>query len=206
METSLQKWQSLTQDPRVVQFFRGLFERAGVRVTDTGEAFTCVHRGDRIDFEPTLDPATVDYTVDIQSFQVDRLAGQARTGQLDEAEQYRILEALFTPATASTLQHRLLSNPVLVRLMGVESVTHVHFVPPTPEQQEVRHTLVYVDRQWLVVPGLHGRPRRTYRMTVADAVTYQREVMAAVKANRWTTWLKYASWYRQWRKKVSTTP
>src|SRR5436189_2370291 len=45
MGPALAKWQSLTQHPRVVQFFAGLVEHAGVRITDSGEEFTCHHRG-----------------------------------------------------------------------------------------------------------------------------------------------------------------
>src|SRR4051794_10936512 len=98
METSLDKWRSLTQPPSVVAFLRGLFERVGIRVTDTGEQFAGRHFGDRIDFEPILEPGQVDYIVEIRSSQVDRLAAHVRAGELDEAEQYRIVGTLFTPA------------------------------------------------------------------------------------------------------------
>jgi hypothetical protein len=203
MGPALAKWQSLTQHPRVVQFFTGLLDHAGVRVTDTGEEFTCHHRGDRIEFEPALDPAKVDYTVDIVAAQVDRMAAHAASGELDEAQQYRIISTLFTPATAATLRSSVLANPFLRRLAGAEELIHVHLVPPTPGQEPVRHTLVYANRQWLVLPGLHGRPGRTYRMGLADALEYQRRVFHAVKANRLLTWLKFCFWYRSWRKGVS---
>src|SRR5207249_592600 len=126
MAASLEKWQSVTQDPRVVTFFAGLFEHLGVRVTDTGEAFTCHHRGDRIDFDATLDAARVDYTVEIQSFQVDRLAEAASQGELEALEQYRIIGALFTPATAAALKKApVLSSGILRRLAGSNELIHV---------------------------------------------------------------------------------
>jgi hypothetical protein len=204
MATSLEKWQSITQDPRVVEFFKGLFENIGIRVTDTKEEFTCHHRGDHIEFTPGVIPAEVDYTVELQSFQVDRLAGQARTGSLDEAEQYRIVSTLFTPATAATLKHPVLANPLIRRLMGAEDLIHVELKSPGPQEPDAQHTLIYANRQWLVFPGLHGRPRRIYRLSLAEALEYHRKVFASLKVKKWSSLVAYASWYRRWRKQVSS--
>ena len=73
MTVMMSKWQSAMQPPEAVAFFRGLFERAGVRVTDTGEAFTCVHHGSSIEFVEGLDEESVDFTVEITSADVDLL-------------------------------------------------------------------------------------------------------------------------------------
>src|SRR5436305_1692890 len=102
----------------------------------------------------------------------ERLAAHAVTGELDEAERYRIISTLFTPATAATLRSRVLANPFLRRLAGAEEVIHVHLQPPTPQQEPVQHTLIYANRQWLVFPGVHGRAGRTFRLGLADALEY----------------------------------
>jgi hypothetical protein len=207
MVTSLEKWQSIIQDPRVVQFFTDMFERLGVRVSDTKEEFTCIHRGDRIDFDPTLNEKSADYTIEIQSYQVDRMAAHAKTGELNLAQQYRVIRALFTPATAATLKSPIQSNPILRSFSGVEDLTHVHLKSPTPEEpdcEDYSHTLIYVKGQWLVIPGLHGSPRRTYRLTVEEALSYHRKVFAALKDNNWLGWLRFLRWYLRWRKTVST--
>lgn len=206
MATSFEKWQALTRLPAIVAFFRGLFERAGVRVSDTGEQFTCHHKGDHVELQQGLDPAGVDYVVEITSEQVDRLAGYAGDRELDEQEQYRILRVLFTPATAAMLRAPVLANPWLRWLMGAEDVIHVHLLPPGPQEQEVNHTLVYANRQWLVLPGLQGKPNRIYRMALRDALAYHREAFAALKANRFGTWWSFASWYKRWREGVSSRP
>ena len=206
MATSLEKWQSITQDARVVGFFAGLFERIGVRVTDTAEELTGIHRGDRIEFEPTLEESNVDFTVEIESFQVDRLATHAGTGELDLAEQYRVVSTLFTPATAATLRNPIMSNGILRRINGVEDLIHVYLKSPTPEEEDVSHTLIYVKGQWVVISGLHGRPRRTFRLTMEEALTYHRMVFGAIKANSLLTWLRFSRWYKRWRKTVSTRP
>jgi len=204
MESILEKWRSLTQPPSIVAFFRGLFERVGIRVTNTGEQFAGRHSGDRIDFEPTLEPGKVDFIVEIQSSQVDRLAAHVREGEIDEAEQYRIVSTLFTSATAAMLKNPVISHPWLRWIAGVEDLIHVHLQPAPPTEPAVQHTLICANRQWLVLPGLHGKARRVYRLSSADALFYHKRVFATLKSNRWRDWIKFAFWYRGWRKKVST--
>lgn len=204
MASSVEKWQSVIQDPRVVRFFDHLFERVGVRITDTGEAFTCIHRGDRIDFEPALDESRVDYVVEIESFQVDRLEREARKGEFDQAEQYRIMAELFTPATAATLRNPLLASALTRRLAGAEPVIHVRLKSPVAGEPDVTHTLRFDQRRWEVVPGLHGTARRSYTLTLEEAIRYHRHVFAALKANSLLNWIRFGLWYRSWRKSVSS--
>jgi hypothetical protein len=205
MATSLDRWRAVVQTPEIVGFFRGTFERAGINITDTNEAFTCVHKGDRIEFEPELDEARVDYTVAIESYQIDRLAEDAKAGELSELEQFRILRALFSPATAATLKNPVLSHGLLRRLSAVEDLIHVKLRSPDPEQEpDAAHTLVHAAGQWLVFMGLHGRPRRTFELSMKDAVDYQRRVFQAMKKDNPLTWLRFASWYVSWRRRVST--
>jgi hypothetical protein len=203
--TSLEKWRAVVQTPEIVGFFRGTFERAGVRIADTNEAFTCIHHGDRIEFEPQLDESRVDYTVPIESYQVDRLVKEATRGILSDIEQFRVLRALFSPATAATLKNPVLSHGLLRRLSAVEDLIHVRLHSPDPDQEpDTAHTLVHAAGQWLVFVGLHGRPRRTFELSMVDAIDYQRRVFQAMKQNNPLTWIRFASWYVSWRKRVST--
>lgn len=197
------KWESLTQHSAVVEFFADLFERAGIRVTDTGEEFTCSHLGDRIEFRAQIEPGSVDYVVEITMAQVDRLAVHAETGQLDEDEKYRVAATLFTPATAATLANPVLSHPLLRRLAGAEDVIHVELAAPAAHLESARHTLIYANRQWLVFPGLHGRAARVYRLGLDEALDYHRRSFRALKENRFLSWLRFARWYRSWRRTVS---
>lgn len=203
MGSSLEKWRNLTQPPPVVEFFQGLFECVGVRVADTGEEFSAKHLGDRIEFESSLNPAQVDYVVEIDSSQIDRLAEHVQSGKLDETEQYRIVSALFTPATAAMLKSPVLSHPILRWLAGVEDVIHVHLRGAPAGEKEFQHTLVYANRQWLVLPGLQGQPRRVYKLNLQEALAYHRRAFAAMKKNTWGEWMAFARWYRDWRKGVS---
>src|SRR2546426_35205 len=129
---SMEKWQAITQRPPVVEFLSGLFDRVGIEVKDSSEKFTCHHNGSQITFEPSLDGRRVDFTVPIQSFQVDRLAEHAQHGEFDDVEKYRIVSTLFTPATASLMKNPVLSNPVVRLLSGAETLIHVHLLSPVP--------------------------------------------------------------------------
>jgi len=207
MVTSIQKWQRIIQDPRLVQFFKNMFERLGVRIIDTGEQFTCVHMGDRIEFEPTLNDKKVDFTIEIKSYQVDRFVSETTTGMFGPCEQYRVVRAFFSPATAATLKNPVLSNAFFRGVSRIEDLTHVYLKSPAPDEpdcEDTSHTLVYVKGQWIVVPGLHGKPRRVFRLNMDDALTYHRTVFAALKANRLSQWYKFWRWYMHWRKSVST--
>ena len=209
MITSLQKWQSIVQDPRVVLFFTDMFERLGVRIVDTKEEFTCILRGDNVEFEPSLDEKNVDFTIEIQSFQVDRFAEHAKTGELNLPEQYRIIRTFFSPATAATQKNPVVTNPILRALSGIEDLIHVYLKSPTPDEpdcEDANHTLIFINRQWLVIPGLYGTPKRIFHLNMSDALAYHKKVFAALKANTTGGWYSYWRWYLSWRKTVSSKP
>lgn len=196
--------QTVAADARVVQFVAGAFERLGVNVRDTGEAITCVHRGDQIDFEDRIVHGRVDYTVEVESTQLEHLGQQVQAGTFDEMEKFRIVRVLFTPATAAMLADQpVLSHPLVRRLAGVENLIHVRLVAPAAGEEDGTHTLVYAAGQWLVFPGLHGQAQRTFTLSTEEVLDYQRHIFAAVRAVAFGEWLRFGRWYRQWRRGVS---
>ena len=90
------------------------------------------------------------------------------------------------------------------KLAGVEDLTHVYLINPIGEEAS-KHTLIYIKGQWLVLKGIHGNPKRTYRMTPKDSLEYQRAVFKALKKDTFWGWIKFATWYKNWRKKNSIT-
>ena len=191
--------QTVAADPQVVEF-----EHLGVHVRDMGEAFTCVHRGDRIDFEDRIVRGRVDYTVGVESAGLERLGQQVQAGAFDEMERSRVVRVLFTPATAATLVGQpVLSHPLVRRLAGVDNLIHVRLVAPVANEEDVIHTLIYAAGQWLVFPGLHSRARRTITLSIEEALDYQQHVFAAVWAEAFGEWLRFGRWYRSWRKGIS---
>jgi hypothetical protein len=200
--SALQVWSSIVQTPEIVGYFQGVFGKAGITVEESGEQFTVTHQGERITFAPGLDP-DVEFVVPVKQENIANLAAHSRDGRFDPEESWRIVQVLFTPLTRAALQSPLVTRDWLRRLAGVEPVIHVHLLHPQGGQA-VSHTLVYAGRQWLVIPGLHGRPLRTYRLTSEQAVEFQRQIYRALKTNRFSGWYQFATWYRSWRKSVST--
>ena len=101
---------TVVSDAQVVEFVAGAFERLGVNVRDTGEAFTCIHKGKRIDFEERIVHGRVDYTVEVESAGLARLGQQVEAGAFDETEKFRVVRTLFAmrAARASWLVRRWL--------------------------------------------------------------------------------------------------
>jgi hypothetical protein len=115
----LDELKRLAIPPAIVETANGMFSKIGVRVTDTGEAFTCIHRGDRVEFVPGVDDRAVDFTARVQQFQLERLLTHVRRGALDAVEQFRIACMFFTSSTGGrhVMANPLMSNPVLRRIV-----------------------------------------------------------------------------------------
>ncbi len=151
--STLEKWKSLELSADVIGLFKGLFEKLGVRIIDTGEALTCIQRGDQIEFALGVDEDSVDFTVQVYGFQVDRLAEHIATGKIDELERFRIAREFFgrnSRGKANILSNPLISNSILRRLIGGKNLIHMYLISPDPEQEEnATFTLIYVNKGWL---------------------------------------------------------
>ena len=68
--STLEQWKSLELSTDVIGLFKGLFEKLGVRIIDTGEALTCIQRGDQIEFALGVDEDSVDVSIQVYSYQL----------------------------------------------------------------------------------------------------------------------------------------
>jgi hypothetical protein len=195
-------WRGITQTPEIVDYFRGLFHTMAFTVAETGEAFTATHEGAAVTLRTGADPAA-DFTVPLRLENIERLAAHTHDGRITPDESWRIAAVLFTPLTRVTLQNPVMASNWVRRLAGVEDLIHVRLVNPGG-QEEAAHTLVYASRQWMVLPGLHGRASRAYRLTPEQSLDYQRQVFAAMQLDTMAGWWRFARWYRSWRAAVST--
>jgi len=204
--STVERLKALTVPPAIADTVKGLFTQLGVRVIDTGEAFTCVHRGERVDFVSGLDERTVDFAVQVYQFQLERLAGYIQQGTLADVEQFRIACALFATGTGSRhiMGNPLMSNGVLRRMIRGKNLMHVTMVSPDPaEERDAAFTILFINGEHVVVPGLHGTPLRVLRVPFADAVDLQKHLFAGMKAGLAPSkWLAIAKWYMDWRKRV----
>jgi hypothetical protein len=201
--SALQLWSSIAQTPEMVDYFQGVFSKVGITVEESGEQFTALHQGDRVSFAPGLDP-DAEFVVPLKQQNVDNLIAFAADGEFDAEESWRIVQILFTPLTRAALQSPAVTRNWLRWLSGVEPVIHVNLLNPNGGEA-ASHTLAFAGNQWLVIPGLHGRPGRTYRLTPAQALEFQRKLYQALKSDTTSGWWGFANWYRAWRVSVSST-
>jgi hypothetical protein len=206
MPNTMERFKGAMQPPQAVAFFRGLFERAGVRVLDSGEAFTCIHRGSSIAFESGINDDAVDFVVDVDSSQIEALLADIADGALDEREQYRIMAHLAAPAARGAFRRPAIRNRFLRELLfkigRADMLMHVRLMPPPGEPETPGYTVTYVDGQTLVIDGFHGKVDREYRLTVAHATEFQRRLLEARRKARLRDWLAFARWYGKLRKQV----
>ena len=206
-QSSLGTWQDIEQTPAALEFFQGLFDRVGVKVLDTGEAFTCVQTDIGIEFIDGLDENNVDYIVHIYAYQVERLAGYLQRGDIDEIEQSRVVQNLYAPIASAALKNaavlRFMNNPLISLLINRKRVVHIELLSPDQGQESHAYfTLLGVSKQWLMLEGHHGTPYRVFRMSHLDVLDMYKRVTTTMRTGDWIGWARLAMWYVGWRNKI----
>ena len=200
-DRAIDLWQAIAQTDELVGFFTGLFDVIGITIEETGEELTARIGNGEIHIEPGL-PDKWDFLVPLKMENVTNMVSHAADGSLDAFETWRIVSVMFTPLTRETLKNPVMSRGLFRRLAKVEDLIHVQLLGPEAEQL-ASHTLAFASGQWLVLEGLHGEPRRTFTMTGAQCLTYQKQVFKAMKADSLMGWMRFARWYVAWRPSVS---
>ncbi|MEK9715429.1 MAG: hypothetical protein VW394_01575 [Candidatus Heimdallarchaeota archaeon] len=199
--SALDVWRKINQTPDIVNFFQGIFDVIGIIIEETNEELTIAVGDTEVNIDPGL-PENPDFIVPLKWENVENMISHAKDGKIDSFETWRIVSVLFTSLTQSTLKNPMMSNNLLRIFARVEDLAHVHLIAPNGDEV-TSHSLIYVKKQWLVIPGTHGKPKRTFKMTAEDSIEYQRKVFYAIKKNNIIEWMKFSSWYSSWRKTVS---
>ena len=202
--SALQAWSNLVQTPELVAYFRGVFHKIGIEVAETGERLTVSLESGSFSFTPGIDE-DVDFHVELVAENVTNLVEFAKDGAFDDYESWRIVRVLYTPLTKAALAKPVFSQEWVRKMAGVEDLIHVQLIPPQETDAPDAHTLIYAADQWLVLPGLHGVPRREFRLTADDALDFQRQLFTALQTGTFSGWWQFAKWYREWRPTVSST-
>lgn len=197
-----EKWEKLTKQKFLADFFKDFFVNLGIEVVETGERITVLHKGDHFEIVQGINEKEVDYVLPISTQNVLNLIAHAEDNKIDEQESYRILAVLFTPMTSMSLKNPLMTNNIPRFFSKIENNIHVTLFNPT-KTESVSHTLIYLNREWIVVPGLHGKPKRKFELNVAKALEYQKHVFDALQTNSRKNWWSFKRWYMKWRKDVS---
>lgn len=203
---ALEKMQSLEIPDEIVQTFKGIFRKLGIRICDTGEELTCIHHGERIEFVPGIVDKDVDFAIEIFRFKIDRLAKHISSGSLDRVEEFRVARELFQmgPGGVGNVTHNpLVASALLRRMIRGKQICHIYLVSPDPSQEpNAEFSFVFVNKKWLVIPGFHGEAQRVFRITVDDAVALQKRLFRGMQKDSWLEWMRIARWYVKWRKQV----
>ncbi len=199
--SALQVWQAIPQSKEIVDYFRGIFDIIGITIEETGEELTIALEEERIRIDSGL-PEDPDFVVPLKWENVENMISHTKDGKIDPQESWRIISVLFTSLTQATLYNPIMASDIGRRISRVEDLAHVHLIAPDGDEATC-HTLAYVKKQWLVIPGLYGRPKRTFRMTAEDSIDYQRRIFSAIKKNSIREWWRFSRWYKKWRKTVS---
>jgi hypothetical protein len=130
-------------------------------------------------------------------------------GELDARARFRVMAVIATPATRAMLAKPVIRSERLRELLywigDAEERTQVVLIPP-PGEAEVGHTIERRGAVTTVTAGLHGTVERVYRLTVDDAVEFQRRMIAARSADSLWTWIQFARWYGELRARVAVAP
>lgn len=206
MATAQQKWEPFARAPQLLEFLDGLFDQVGIRVTDTSEEFTCSREPDRMVLIDGIDSDSVDFVIEIDSSQVDRVAAEAATGAFSDIEKYRILINLVgvpLEYSASLMNNRALGSPLVRKLLRVVDVAHIYVQSPTSEEPDETFTLSLKPGGWELHRGIHGEAGRIITVDLANALDFHRETFIYKNSSGLLATLRYLGWYLAWRRRVS---
>jgi hypothetical protein len=96
----------------------------------------------------------------------------------------------------------ILKNKAVLKICKVDTHWQEALLDPQGNEDE-QVTVIYVNKQWLVIPGYHGKPQRRLVMTPEQLLDFQRRVLEADATGDITSWLNLARWYVKWREKIT---
>ncbi|MBD3637151.1 MAG: hypothetical protein HUJ25_07360 [Crocinitomicaceae bacterium] len=195
-------WKPILKHDKLATYFSGMWESLGINVKETGEKITVLHQGDHFDLKKGVDEDNVDYNVFLKEENISNMAKHGEDGKIGEYESYKIMSVLFTPFVKAALKHPMMNKSCQMKLANIENHVHVYLQSPTNEEYAA-HTMMFINKQWVVVEGIHGEAKRVFKMSPEQAIVYQKEAFKAQKLNTRKGWRKFKKFYLDWRKEVS---
>lgn len=200
--SSMDRWRVLLDKPELANYFTGIFNKMGFIIEETNEQFTVIHEGDHFSISEGVKEESVDYVVTLKLENIDNMLKHGADSKIDEYESFRIMSVLFTPLTEASLTNPTLSKPLMRKMSGIDNHIHVNLISPD-KNDTISHTLIYLNKEWMVIPGTYGNAKRTFNLNQQDAVDYQRKVFVALQKNSMKGWKEFKKWYMKWREGVS---
>jgi hypothetical protein len=202
MSTNQQRLQELAQKRAAVDWFKGLFNQVHLEVIDTGEKFTLLHHGNSVEVHPGFQAKKPNFVIPLESGNINRLSAAFSDNAIDTQEQYRIVKFMLKPCLRAALEMPILNNKTLLNIVKVDKHWQEALLDPQGNEDE-QVTVIYVNKQWLVIPGYHGKPQRRLLLTPEQLIDFQRRVLAADASGKVSEWVKVARWYVKWREQIT---
>lgn len=200
--TSMESWKEISQKEYMADFFSDMFVDIGIYVVETEEKFTVHNTGKGFMLKEGVNEAEVELVLPVKLKNIKDLIEHSQDGKISEQETFRILSVLFTPLTASTLQKPEMKKNTAKWVKFTKNHIHVYLLDPAKERK-VGHTLIYLNKEWIVIPGIHGNAKVTYKMTPKQAVDYQKKVYLTLQKNSKEGWKDFRKWYVDWSKSMA---
>ncbi len=204
MSENLDQLQALAQKKSALDWFSGLFKRVHLEISDTGEKLTILLKEGRAEVVPGFQDEKPNFVITLASDNIRRLIAAFGDDAIDAQEEYRIVKFMLKPCLRAMLDMGVMGNKSLMDVVKVDKHWQEALIDPQGNEDE-QLTIVYVNRQWLIIPGYYGKPQRKWRLTPRELLDFQRRVFAADESGRFADWLDLARWYVNWRKQAATT-
>ena len=204
MNSNQQQLEQLKENKSVVEWFKGLFSQIHLEITDTGEKFTILHHGDRVEILPGFQAKKPNFVIPLESENINRLTTAFSKNDIGAQEEYRIVKFMLKPCLRAALEMPILNNPALLKIVKVDTHWQEALLDPQGNMDE-QVTIIHVNKQWLVIPGFYGIPKRRLVLTSSQLLDFQRRVLAADASGKISEWTKLARWYVKWREEISVS-
>lgn len=192
----------LAQKSSAVEWFKGLFQQVHLEITDTGEKFTILHHGDRVEVITGFQTKDPNFVIPLESENIQRLVAAFEDDAINPQEEYRIVKFMLKPCLKAALEMPILNNTAIQKIVKVDTHWQEALLDPQGNEDE-QVTVVYVNKQWLVLPGYHGKPQRRLLLSPKQLLEFQRRVLAADASGNLSKWMELARWYVDYRKEVT---
>jgi len=148
MSANQQHLQDLAQKKSAVEWFKGLFTQAHLEITDTGEKFTILHHGDRVEIVPGFHAEKPNFVIPLESENISRLTAAFSDNAIDAQEQYRIVKFMLKPCLRAALEMPILNNKTLLKIVQVDKHWQEALLDSQGNEDE-QVTVIHVNKQWL---------------------------------------------------------
>lgn len=204
MSANQQQLEDLAKKKSAIEWFQGLFKEVHLEITDTGEKFTILHHGDHVEIVPGFQAKKPNFVIPLESESIGGLTRAFSDDKIDTEEQYKIVRFMIKPCLQASLDMPILNNKALQQIVKVDTHWQEALLDPQGKE-DVKLTAIYVNNQWLVIPGYHGKAQRRLLLTPEQLLDFQRRVLEADASGDISKWMELAKWYVKYRKEVTVS-